>query len=1017
MAKVDITNFRLTETSNPLGIDDPTPALSWSYSIPFGQYSPGWRQQSYILSLRTWSLKTPGNVENYTVIGPNTYKSESVPWPSSFPKVQGGHVYEVSVTSILGKPKDSESAIEWDFGGSEGDRLAPDGVSATDLATKLVSALGIAPEAVMASSILTIEGGVLGGFEGWRKRAPTIAPITTPWSFEGWQKPEPVPVFKNKYHFKSKPRAARLYATAFGVYMVTINGKRVGDASMAPGWTEYTLRMLYQTYDITEYLEVGDNIITVHVADGWYRGRLGLRHKRWTARRGIFGKETGFLSLIDAYGCDNEHDDSLQSFWTGGFDETGWKCTKTSPIQKVEIYDGEEYDARIHTDLSSDEGWENVKTISDIWTTDLSTPILQAQISPPIRVTGQYTVKSYLKAPSGRTILDFGQNIAGKMVITGSAPAGTKLSFLHVEVLEPDGSPCTSILRDAACTDTYTFGGIGVETWEPEFTFHGFRYVEVDGWKEEYNLECIAKVYGSDCPRELIKFKTPHLLLNRFVENIEWSARANFYAVPTDCPQRDERLGWAGDINLFAPTAFYIFDCLSFLKQWLRGYADGQKIGGVHRPPIISPSAFEMPGSHRPMAVWEDCLIMLPWNLYKTYRDPKILSDIYPNMVEYYEQGIPRDSDGLFKYSFQYGDWLDPTTPPTRPELAVTDPMFIANTWFCHVTKTLVKIATVLQKPEDVEKWEKEASKVLDQWRKKYLVFQKEDPSYEETFSSPAKLVDGEEPVQLLKWPQYSNIEEGIISNPIAPDSQTGYSLALNFGLLPEEQVKPAIDRLHHLVKKSTFHVATGLCGTAELLHAICYPRRLESSTCQERLQSLSLAYRMFLKQQDCPSWFYPIVQWDATSIWERWDAVKPDGTMNWDTMTSMNHYALGAVGKWAFEHIGGIEVAHEDSPNAKVLEGAKDCWKLVFDPIPNLEFGITNGEMEYESPKGRVECKWSYEIDSKEIIIEVAVPANCEGEVRRLGTPLQRVGGGRHTIKSKLEEDEWKFLEGFKDY
>ncbi|EPS35628.1 hypothetical protein H072_10959 [Dactylellina haptotyla CBS 200.50] len=1007
-AQVDITNFRLTETSNPVGIDDPTPSVSWSYSIPSAQCLPSWRQQTYILSLRTWPLKSSQSAaETYTVIGPKAHhQSESISWPNAFPRVQSGHVYELSVTTVLAHNSDTNAA--WEYGTTNGGHLAPSGIDAAELAAKLINALGTASEAISASSTLTFEGGILGGMEGWRRKIPAIAPITTPWSLEGWQKPEPVPVFKNSYYLKAKPRAARLYATAFGVYKVFINGKPVGDASMAPGWTEYTLRMLYQTYDITEHLQAGENIVSVYVADGWYRGRLGLRHKRWTARRGIFGKETGFMAVLDAYGCESET--SVQTFWTGPTSETGWKCIRNSPIQKVEIYDGEEYDARIRVDTAASADWEDVKIISDIWTSDLSTPILQAQIAPPIRPTGEtFPVKKFLSSPSGRKILDFGQNIAGKLALKGSAPAGTKLTFLHVEVLEPDGSPCTSILRDALCTDTYTFAGSGLETWEPEFTFHGFRFVEVDGWKDEYNLECVARVYGSDCPRELKSFKTPHALLNRFMENIEWSARANFYAVPTDCPQRDERLGWAGDINLFAPTAFYIFDCLSFLKQWLRGYTDGQKLGGVHRPPIISPSAFEMPGSHRPMAVWEDCLIMLPWNLYKTYRDPRILSELYPNMVEYYIQGIPRDADGLYVYSFQYGDWLDPSTPPDRPELAVTDPMFIANTWLCHVSKTMVKIATVLNKPDDAKMWQEKASHVLSKWRAKYLL------PLERTSTN-------DEPQQLLVWPNYQDMETGVIMHSDdgskAPDSQTAYSLALNFHLLPDEYIQPAINRLHFLVKKSTFHVATGLCGTAELLHAICYPRRLESSSLQDRLHSLSLAYRMFLKQQDCPSWFYPIVQWDATSIWERWDAVKPDGTMNWKVMTSMNHYALGAVGKWAYENIGGIEMVNEDSPNASILEnGAKTGWKSIFDPIPNLEFGITSADMEYESPKGRVECHWKYDTGSKEITIEVAIPANCEGEVRVLGRPVQSIGSGRFTVRSKLDEEQWKFLESYKSY
>ncbi|KAF3904928.1 hypothetical protein ABW20_dc0109034 [Dactylellina cionopaga] len=750
---------------------------------------------------------------------------------------------------------------------------------------------------------------------------------------------------------------------------------------MEPGWTEYTTRVLYQTYNITEHLQQGENDIAVYVADGWYRGRLALNYKIIKARRGIFGNETGFMAVMDTYGPGG----SQETFWTGATNITGWKCTKTTPILDSGIYDGEFYDSRVDFNVvdgqnQGDYGWKDVKTITHAFAPE-SSQALQASIAPPIRHTQSFAVKEYLKSPDGKTILDFGQNIAGRVRIRGSAPAGAKITLVHVELLEADGTPCISILREAKVTDNYIFNGSGIEEWEPDFTYHGFRYVQVDPWIE--GLEFEARVYGNDLPKGLMKFESTHPELNRLVENIIWSTKANFFAVPTDCPQRDERLGWAGDINLFAPTAVYVFDCQTFLKSWLLGVQDGQNLGGVNRPPVISPNAFENFYAYRPMAVWEDVIVTLPWTLYQTYRDTSILSELFPSMVDYVSKGIPRitegEHEGMWADGFQYGDWLNPSAPPDFPAEGATNSLFVANTWLCHITTTMAKIATVLGKQDEAKEWNLKASVQISKWQARYLV--PLNSSHSGVKDEPPKL--------------------------ITEDTQTAYSVALNFHLLPEEYIEPAIARLHYLVRQEDYHPTTGLVGTPEVLHAICYPRTVSSSNLEAKLKSVALAYKLLLGRRDCPSWLYPITL-GATSIWERWDSIKPDGTVNAAWMTSLNHYALGSAGRWIFETIGGIAMVHDEDSKGSFSAS----WKIVFDPIPNVEHGVTRSEMVFESPKGTVECKWKYDQEEKVLSIEVALPANCEGEIRVLGKTTKTVSGGRWNVSSKLEEAEWKLLE-----
>ncbi|EPS39636.1 hypothetical protein H072_6586 [Dactylellina haptotyla CBS 200.50] len=952
---IEITKLRLSQTSNLLTVDDPAPAISWAYSVPS---SNAWWQHSFLLSLRTRRFSGIANEDTPVQCFQIESGSENINWPNAFPKIISGQIYELTVTAILLNltPQEIES----------GPRYSPPTFSASksDFAEEFSHQLTNDPSRrTITESTVRFESGIVGGLASWRERAPLLHPISTPWNHVDWSKPKAVPIFRNTFELASEPcSAARLYATALGLYKIFVNGKPISDSAMDPGWTEYKLRLYYQAYDITQHLRSGENTITVLVADGWYRGRSGAVGGD-QSRRGIWGQETALIALLEIYDVKGNQ----TQIWTGETSDSGWKCAN-GPILETEIYDGEKYDSRIDIDKFAPGLWSDVKALKEIWSEEF--PLLQGMVPPPVRCTAVHQAKRIIISPEGKKVLDFGQNSAGRIRMKGRAPAGTQITFTHAEALQPDGSPCFAINRSAQATDQYIFNGNDIEEWEPEFTFHGFRYVQVEPWIE--GLEVVAKTYGSDLPKGILKFHSSHVELNRLVQNIYWGARSNFLSICTDCPQRDERMGWTGDINVFGPTAMYIFDCETFLTSWLRGVVDGQKLGEIPCPPWVSPNNVKPLESRTPTALWQDVIFTLPWYLYRTYGNTSLLAELYDPMVEYYNEGIPKDATtGLWGPGFQFGDWLDPTAPAEHPDRGATDCMYVADTWLCNVTNTLVSISTVLgRSAEEIENWKATASSLVSHWQSKYIA-----GGYSGTAS------DAEEPSPVL-----------------SQDTQTAYTLALVFNILPEKLKPDAISRLHYLIEKNNYHLATGFAGTPELLHAICHPL---PSPSKSNIESIALAYKVLLGRRDPPSWLYPVTM-GATTIWERWDGVLPDGTVNPADMNSLNHYAYGSIGRWIFEHIGGIKMDY--------------CFpgrlKFIFDPIPNLEYGLTSSETVYESPKGRVECIWHYDEEKRDMSIEVALPGNATGEIRFLGKSIKEVSAGRWKIKANVSDADRRTLE-----
>ncbi|KAJ5928701.1 alfa-L-rhamnosidase [Penicillium verhagenii] len=682
---------------------------------------------------------------------------------------------------------------------------------------------------------------------------------------------------------RGEVEAARLYITAHGVYKAFINGAPISEDEMAPGWTSYNERLNFHVHDVTA-LVASDNVIAVELGEGWYASRL------WREGRFVFGKDLGLLAQLEITFKDTAERLTVIS------DET-WEWN-VGPILSSEIYDGEVYDMAQEqpgwstTDYNSQEsGWTPVRVLP------FPTEELVIPESPPVQITESIVPKEILRSPSGKLLVDFGQNLVGKLWIRSlNKPEGDIISFKHAEVLE-NGELCMRPLRNAKCTDTILCSGKELVNWSPSFTFHGFRYVQIDGWAPEddvcplSNLSLTALVMHTDMKR-LGRFTCSNELVNKLHENAVWGMRGNFLSIPTDCPQRDERLGWTGDIQAFCPSASYLYHTGGILGDWLKDLAVEQKKGNGVPPMIVPDVCFNTP-PRPPQAVWGDAAVLVPWDLYRFTGDAKILDTQYESMKSWLDKGVRRGSDGLWSDSlWQHADWLDPSAPPDDAGNGATDGVLVADAYLVHSTEVMSKVATILGHQDDKDRYTSDYLKLKELFQRKYI--------------TPAGYV--------------------------ACDTQTALSLAIVFKLFQNsEQVKVAGERLVRRVRFARFRVSTGFAGTPLVTHALTMVGKSE------------IAYRMLL-EQECPSWLYPVTM-GATTIWERWNSMLPDGSINPGTMTSFNHYALGSIVNWLHQTVGGL------SPTEL-------GWKrFLVRPVPGG--GITSAKTTYDSPFGLITCNW----------------------------------------------------------
>ncbi|MBD0378682.1 glycoside hydrolase family 78 protein [Paenibacillus sedimenti] len=709
---------------------------------------------------------------------------------------------------------------------------------------------------------------------------------------------QPPPYLRKSFRIVKPVRRAIVYATALGLYDLRLNGQRIG-ALFAPGWTDYDTRVQVQAYDVTDELTVGENVFGVILGDGWFAGTVGFLGNH------VYG-ERPFLLLQAKI----EYDDGTSELIGS---DSSWRTAK-GPILYSDLIKGETYDARL--ELS---GWDRAGyTAAGTWETpDVRSGyngLLVGTAEPPVRIMQTRKPVSIRRTETGTYIYDMGQNMVGWTELKVQGPQGVKVTVSHAEMLNPDGSLYLDNLREAVQQDHYMLKGDGEERYEPHFTFHGFRYVELIGYPGEPDLESIiGKVVHSDMP-ETGRLETNDPMVNRLYANITWGQRGNFLSVPTDCPQRDERLGWTGDAQIFARTAAYNMNVSRFFTKYIQDMVDSQQPSGAFAD--VAPDAgwirHKMWNTNLNWfapdnAGWGDAGVIIPWTLYLMYGDIRILESNYKAMASWVEYLRDNSEDFVRPDYANYGDWLsiDADTPKE----------VLATAYFAYSAKLLARIAGVIGRKPDLIRYE--------------AMFASIAKAFRDTF------VDGD--------------------GRIRGETQAVYVLALQFGLLTEEQNKQAAEHLSADIRARGDRLSTGFLGVGYLLPALTDHHKLD------------VAYTL-LTQEDFPSWMYSIKH-GATTIWERWDGWTDHNGFQTPSMNSFNHYSLGSVGEWMFRYMAGIE-ADPAEPGFK---------HTIIRPRPGGRLKWVKAA--YDSLYGRIEVAWSVS-EQKTFRLEVTIPVNTTATV-----------------------------------
>lgn len=706
----------------------------------------------------------------------------------------------------------------------------------------------------------------------------------------------PAQYFRKEFNAAKKIKSATAYFTSHGMYEAQINGQRVGKDYLTPGWTSYNKRLQYQVYDVTPMVKTGANAIGMTVGNGWYRGYLA-----WENNFNVFGKKLGVFCQLHMVYTDGSEEDIVS--------DGSWKSA-IGPIEYAEIYHGETYDARDEFPGWSSAGFEDGRW-AGVVVKDYPKSILVATVNEPVQKHETFSPVKIFRTPKGEQVIDFGQNLVGWVMVKASGNAGTRFSIKHAEVLDKFGNIYLDNMRAAKVTATYVLKGNGTESFEPHFTFFGFRYIMIEGYPGEIKPENFTAVtlYSSMAPTG--NFNTSNSLVNQLQHNIQWGQRGNFLDVPTECPQRDERLGWTGDAQAFSRTASFNFGVNNFFSKWLRDVAADQLPNGS--VPFVVPNVLGAGASGS--AGWADVATIIPWNMYLAYGDRRILEHQYESMKAWVGYMQNNSTGYLWNKGFHFGDWLF-----YRPfddndgRSAVTDKYLITQCFFAHSTQLLINAAKVLGKNEDVAKYENLLQQVKEAFGREYM-------------TPNGRLVSG---------------------------TQTAYVLALNFDMLPENLRKQAAEKLAENVKSYGNHLTTGFLGTPYLCHVL------------SRFGYGDLAYSLLL-QESYPSWLYP-VKMGATTIWERWDGIKPDSTFQTPGMNSFNHYAYGAIGDWMYRVMAGLDT-YEDGPGYKHIR---------IRPLIGGNFDHVKASL--NTYYGTVTSAWKKE--GGKIIFEMEIPVNTKADV-----------------------------------
>ncbi len=634
----------------------------------------------------------------------------------------------------------------------------------------------------------------------------------------------------------------------------------------------------------------------MELGSGWYRGHLA-----WNGNKNTYGKDIALLFQLDIV-YENGTRESIVS-------DGSWKSS-TGSIVYSEIYNGEIIDARKQktgwrTTGYDDGNWSGVKLA------DYNKSNLVANENEPIKKHETFQPVKIFKTPKGETVIDFGQNLVGWVIVNAKGNRGDSITISHAEVLDKYGNFYTDNLRAARAQAKYILSGNGDETFEPSFTFFGFRYIKVEGYKGEIKPENFMAVALYSDMKPTGEFACSHPLINLLQHNIQWGQRGNFLDVPTDCPQRDERLGWTGDAQVFSRTAAFNRDVHNFFSKWLRDVAADQYPSGSVPfviPNVLGPTSGGATG-------WADVSTIIPWNMYLAYGDKKILEDQYGSMKAWVSYMENASKNYLWNTGYHFGDWLF-----YRPfddndgRSAVTDKYLIAQCFFANSIQIMINTANVLGKKDDEEKYRGLLQNVKDAFVKEYVTR----------------------------------------SGRLISNTQTAYVLALNFDMLPEDQRTGAADRLVQNINSYGNHLTTGFLGTPYLCHVLT------------RFGHTDVAYSL-LMQETFPSWLYP-VKMGATTIWERWNGIRPDSSFEPASMNSFNHYAYGAIGDWMYRVVAGLDT-YLDQPGYKHIR---------IQPHIGGNLGYASASL--QTVYGKLASGWK--IDNDNTSFDIEIPPNTRADL-----------------------------------
>lgn len=719
--------------------------------------------------------------------------------------------------------------------------------------------------------------------------------------------------------------SAYVCVTALGLYRFFINGVKVGEDELTPGWTSYHKHLCYQTYEVTRLLSEGDNMLGAMVGAGWYKGKMGFLHLR-----NNYGKRTAFLmQMIVRYKDGREELYRTDNTWEGA----------DGPVTFSEIYDGETYDARLERKdfykISASEGEKDGRTrdLRPVEKVIFPMEVLTPQPESKVGIAEKLSPAKVFITPKGETVIDFGQNLTGWVSFSVDGKSGDRVVLTCFETLDAAGNVYTANLRTAKQEIRYICKG-GREKYHPLFTFMGFRYVHVREYPGKVKeADFNALVLHSRMDRTGY-FRCSEPLLNRLQHNILWSLKGNFVDIPTDCPQRDERMGWTGDAQIFCRTACYLMNAYTFFEKWLADVAaDQTKEGGVPHvvPDIISGKEkgdwLLSQGTHS-AAAWADAAVIIPWTLYLTYGDKKILSRQYESMKKWIGFMQEHAVDDIWNYRLQFGDWVA-LDAEEGSYFGATPNDLTCTAYYAYSTKLFAKIAGVLGRTGDAQEYEALYIRIVDKFRSTFF---KKDGT-------------------------------------MTVDTQTAHIIALCFDLVSEEYRAKTAKRLIELLEKENGHLVTGFVGTPFFCRALS-----DNGYVKE-------AYELLLKE-DFPSWLYQ-VKMGATTVWEHWDGIKPDGTMWSPDMNSFNHYAYGAIGEWLYRVILGIEIDEKEPGYRHVIIAPKTGDRLDF------------AEGSFESIYGTIKVLWKKENEGRERRLYFTIPHNTRACVRlEEGAAVTEAGG-----------------------